>query len=167
MADKSNVMTYAGGLWQRVFKQVATEYPDIATQHMYVDALCLQMVREPRSLDVIVTNNMFGDILTDLAAALQGGLGMAASGNIHPGRTSMFEPVHGSAPPIAGKNQANPMGAILSGAMMLAHLGLAAESQRIDAAVLEAVRQKKTTADVGGTLGTRECAQWIASCVAH
>ena len=162
MSDKSNVMTYAGGLWQRVFKQVATEFPDIATQHMYVDALCLQMVREPQSLDVIVTNNMFGDIITDLAAALQGGLGMAASGNIHPGRTSMFEPVHGSAPPIAGKNQANPMGAILTGAMMLAHLGLAAEAVKIEAAVLDAVRQKKTTQDVGGTLGTRECAQWIA-----
>jgi 3-isopropylmalate dehydrogenase len=167
MADKSNVMTHAGGLWQRVFKQVATEFPNIATQHMYVDALCLQMVREPQSLDVIVTNNMFGDIITDLAAALQGGLGMAASGNIHPGRTSMFEPVHGSAPPIAGKNVANPMGAILTGAMMLAHLGLAAEAKRVEAAVLEAVRQKKTTADVGGTLGTRECAQWIASRMAH
>ena len=167
MSDKSNVMTYAGGLWQRVFKEVAQEFSDIATQHMYVDSLCLQMVREPQSLDVIVTNNMFGDILTDLAAALQGGLGMAASGNIHPGRTSMFEPVHGSAPPIAGKNVANPMGAILTGAMMLAHLGLAAESQRIEAAVLDAVRQKKTTADVGGTLGTRECAQWIAERVAR
>src|SRR5512140_1949901 len=119
MADKSNVMTYAGGLWQRVFKIVASEYPDIATQHMYVDALCLQMVREPQSLDVIVTNNMFGDIITDLAAALQGGLGMAASGNIHPGRTSMFEPVHGSAPPFAGNNIANPIGAISTAAMML------------------------------------------------
>ena len=167
MADKSNVMTYAGGLWQRVFKQVATEFPDIATQHMYVDALCLQMVREPQSLDVIVTNNMFGDILTDLAAALQGGLGMAASGNIHPGRTSMFEPVHGSAPPLAGKNVANPMGAILTGAMMLAHLGLDTEAKTVEAAVLEAVRQKKTTADVGGALGTRECAQWIASRMAR
>ena len=140
---------------------------DIATQHMYVDALCLQMVREPQSLDVIVTNNMFGDIITDLAAALQGGLGMAASGNIHPGRTSMFEPVHGSAPPIAGKDQANPIGAILTGAMMLAHLGLTAESQKIEAAVLDAVREKKTTADIGGTLGTRECAQWIASRIAR
>jgi 3-isopropylmalate dehydrogenase len=167
MADKSNVMTYAGGLWQRVFKQVATEFPNIATQHMYVDALCLQMVREPQSLDVIVTNNMFGDIITDLAAALQGGLGMAASGNIHPGRTSMFEPVHGSAPPIAGKNQANPMGAILSGAMMLAHLALPTEAAKIEAAVLEAVRQKKTTADVGGALGTRECAHWIVERVAQ
>ena len=167
MADKSNVMTYAGGLWQRVFKEVAGEFPDIATQHMYVDALCLQMVREPQSLDVIVTNNMFGDIITDLAAALQGGLGMAASGNIHPGRTSMFEPVHGSAPPIAGKNVANPMGAILTGAMMLAHLGLDVEAKRVEAAVLEAVRQKQTTADIGGALGTRESAQWIASRVAQ
>ena len=166
MSDKSNVMTYAGGLWQRVFKEVANEYSDIQTQHMYVDALCLQMVRDPRSLDVIVTNNMFGDIVTDLAAALQGGLGMAASGNIHPGRTSMFEPVHGSAPLIAGKNIANPMGSILTAAMMLAHLGLKAEAQKIENAVVEAVRERKTTADVGGSLGTRECAQWIAERVA-
>ena len=166
MSDKSNVMTYAGGLWQRVFKEVANEYSDIQTQHMYVDALCLQMVRDPRSLDVIVTNNMFGDIVTDLAAALQGGLGMAASGNIHPGRTSMFEPVHGSAPLIAGNNIANPMGSILTAAMMLAHLGLKAEAQKIENAVVEAVRERKTTADVGGSLGTRECAQWIAERVA-
>jgi 3-isopropylmalate dehydrogenase len=166
MSDKSNVMTYAGGLWQRVFKEVAKEYSDLQTQHMYVDALCLQMVREPSSLDVIVTNNMFGDIVTDLAAALQGGLGMAASGNIHPGRTSMFEPVHGSAPSIAGKNIANPMGSILTAAMMLAHLGLNAEAQKIENAVLDAVRERKTTVDVGGALGTRECAQWIAERVA-
>jgi len=162
MSDKSNVMTYAGGLWQRVFKAVAKEYPGIAVQHMYVDALCLQMVREPKSLDVIVTNNMFGDIITDLAAALQGGLGMAASGNIHPGRTSMFEPVHGSAPPIAGKNIANPMGSILTAAMMLSHLGMKPEAAKIEAAVVEAIQQKKTTVDVGGKLGTKECAAWIA-----
>ena len=151
MSDKSNVMTYAGGLWQRVFKEVAKDYPDIKTQHMYVDALCLQMVREPQSLDVVVTNNMFGDIVTDLAAALQGGLGMAASGNIHPGRTSMFEPVHGSAPPIAGKNMANPMGAILTAAMMLAHIGPDPKAQKIEDAVTQAVRDKKTTVDVGGS----------------
>ena len=167
MSDKSNVMSYAGGLWQRVFKEVAAEYPDITPQHMYVDALCLQMVREPHSLDVIVTNNMFGDIVTDLAAALQGGLGMAASGNIHPGRTSMFEPVHGSAPPIAGKNIANPMGAILTAAMMLDHLGFKSESLKIESAVLSAVQQKQLTVDVGGTLGTRECAQWIKNQVAQ
>ena len=119
MSDKSNVMTFAGGLWQRVFKIVAAEYPEIQTQHMYVDALCMHMARDPKQFDVIVTNNMFGDIITDLAAALQGGLGMAASGNIHPGKTSMFEPVHGSAPPFAGKNIANPIGAISTAAMML------------------------------------------------
>jgi 3-isopropylmalate dehydrogenase len=162
MCDKSNAMTHAGGLWQRVFKEVAAEHPQIETQHMYVDALCLQMVRDPRSFDVIVTNNMFGDIITDLAAALQGGLGMAASGNIHPGKTSMFEPVHGSAPPIAGKNIANPFGAILTSAMMLAHLGMTAEGDKIETAVLEAVRQKKTTQDIGGALGTREAGEWIA-----
>jgi 3-isopropylmalate dehydrogenase len=160
-------MTYAGGLWQRVFKEVAQEYSDITPQHMYVDALCLQMVREPQSLEVIVTNNMFGDIITDLAAALQGGLGMAASGNIHPGRTSMFEPVHGSAPPLAGKNVANPMGSILSASMMLAHLGLNKEAERIESAVVAAVREGKKTQDIGGSMGTKEVAEWIANRVAQ
>lgn len=162
MCDKSNAMTHAGGLWQRVFKEVAGEYPKLETQHMYVDALCMQMVRDPRGFDVIVTNNMFGDIISDLAAGLQGGLGMAASGNLRPGHTSMFEPVHGSAPPIAGKNIANPVGAILTGAMMMAHLGMTVEAQKIEAAVLEAVRQKKTTADIGGGLGTHEAGEWVA-----
>ena len=133
MCDKSNAMTHAGGLWQRVFKEVGAEYPQIETQHMYVDALCMQMMRDPRGFDVIVTNNMFGDIITDLAAGLQGGLGMAASGNLHPGKTSMFEPVHGSAPPIAGKNVANPFGAILTAAMMLAHLGMTTQAEKIEA----------------------------------
>jgi 3-isopropylmalate dehydrogenase len=161
MSDKSNVMTYAGGLWQRTFKELAGQYSDIQSSHMYVDALCMHMARDPKQFDVIVTNNMFGDIITDLAAALQGGLGMAASGNIHPGKTSMFEPVHGSAPPFAGKNIANPIGAISTAAMMLEHLGFNQESGRITQAVLEAVRQKKTTQDIGGSLGTRECAEWI------
>jgi 3-isopropylmalate dehydrogenase len=167
MCDKSNAMTHAGGLWQRVFKEVAAEYPKIETQHMYVDALCMQMVRDPRPFDVIVTNNMFGDIITDLAAGLQGGLGMAASGNLHPGKTSMFEPVHGSAPPIAGKNIANPFGAILTAAMMLAHLEKSAEAVKVEGAVLEAVRQKKTTADIGGTLGTREAGEWVANFISR
>jgi len=162
MCDKSNAMTHAGGLWQRVFKEVGEEFPQIEKEHMYVDALCMQMVRDPRGFDVIVTNNMFGDIITDLAAGLQGGMGMAASGNIYPGKTSMFEPVHGSAPPIAGKNVANPLGAILTVAMMLAHLGMAAEGKKIEAAVLSAVREKKTTTDIGGTLGTREAGEWVA-----
>jgi 3-isopropylmalate dehydrogenase len=162
MCDKSNAMTYAGGLWRRVFKELSAEYPQIKSEHMYVDALCAQMVRDPRQLDVIVTNNMFGDIITDLAAGLQGGLGMAASGNIHPGRTSMFEPVHGSAPTIAGKNVANPMGAILTAAMMLRDLGFSREAAKIESAVLAAVRQKNTTQDISGTLGTDEVGAWIA-----
>ena len=163
MCDKSNAMTYAGGLWLRVFKVIGAEYPQIKSEHMYVDALCMQMVRDPRSFDVIVTNNMFGDIITDVAAALQGGLGMAASGNIHPGKTSMFEPVHGSAPPLAGKNVANPMGAILTAAMMLNHLGFSNQAQKIEAAVFEAVRQNKTTQDVGGSFKTKEVGDWIAN----
>jgi 3-isopropylmalate dehydrogenase len=167
MCDKSNAMTHAGSLWQRVFKEVAVDYPKIETQHMYVDALAMQMVHDPRGFDVIVTNNMFGDIISDLAAGLQGGLGMAASGNLRPGKTSlgqigMFEPVHGSAPSIAGKNIANPFGAILTAAMMLAHLGMSGEAQKIEAAVLEAVQQKRTTPDIGGTLGTREVGEWVA-----
>jgi 3-isopropylmalate dehydrogenase len=167
MCDKSNAMTHAGGLWQRVFKEVSGEYPQITAQHMYVDALCMQMVRDPRQFDVIVTNNMFGDIITDLAAGLQGGLGMAASGNIHPCRTSMFEPVHGSAPPIAGKNMANPFGGILTAAMMLQHLGMSKEAAKIEAAVLEAIRQKKTTQDIGGSLGTQEAGEWVASQISN
>jgi 3-isopropylmalate dehydrogenase len=161
MSDKSNVMTFAHGLWQRVFKEVGEEYPEIQKQHMYVDALCMAMARDPKQFEVIVTNNMFGDIITDLAAALQGGLGMAASGNIHPGKTSMFEPVHGSAPPLAGKNVANPIGATATAAMMLEHLGFAREAARIDAAILRAVREKKVTSDVGGTLGTKEAAEAV------
>jgi 3-isopropylmalate dehydrogenase len=130
---------------------------------MYVDALCMQMVRDPRGFDVIVTNNMFGDIITDLAAGIQGGLGMAASGNLHPGKTSMFEPVHGSAPPIAGKNIANPLGAILTSAMMLGQLEMIGEARKIETAVLEAVGQKKTTVDIGGSLGTSETGEWVAN----
>jgi 3-isopropylmalate dehydrogenase len=166
MCDKSNVMTHAGSLWQRTFKEVAREYPQITSEHMYVDALCLQMVRDPRQFEVIVTNNMFGDIITDLAAGLQGGLGMAASANIHPGKTSMFEPVHGSAPQISGKNTANPLGAILTAAMMLGHLGLNSEAEKIEAAVLAALQQKKLTQDVGGNLGTKEAGEWIAKKIA-
>src|SRR5258705_4799492 len=123
MADQSNVQRFAGDLWQRVFKQVAAEYPEIDVNHQYVDAMAMFMVLDPAQYDVIVSNNLFGDILTDLVAAIQGGLGLAASGNIHPGRVSLFEPVHGSAPPLAGTGKANPVGAILTSAMMLGYLG--------------------------------------------
>src|SRR5688500_12289138 len=111
MADKSNAMQQGHALWQRVFKQVASEYADVEATHYFIDALAMYLVRDPSEFEVIVTNNLFGDIVTDLGAQLQGGLGLAASGNIHPGRISMFEPVHGSAPPMAGRNVANPAGA--------------------------------------------------------
>ncbi len=162
MADKSNVLIHAHDLWQRVFKEVAAEYPAVEARHLYVDNLALQLVRAPRQFQVIVTSNMFGDIVTDLAAALQGGLGMAASGNIHPGRVSLFEPVHGSSPSMAGKNVANPMGAILTAGLMLEHLGWTEEAARVEAAVRWAVENDRTTADIGGTMGTREVGEAIA-----
>ena len=161
MADKSNVLIHAHDLWQRVFKEVKAEFPHIVASHMYVDNLALQMVRDPKQFEVIVTSNMFGDIVTDIAAGLQGGLGMAASGNIHPGKLSLFEPVHGSSPPIAGRNIANPVGAISTAALMLDHLGWKTEASRIEAAVADTVREGETTVDVGGSLGTRECAAAI------
>jgi 3-isopropylmalate dehydrogenase len=156
MSDKSNVMGYAGDLWQRCFKEAAARNSAIQTSHLYIDALCLLMVRQPKDFQVIVTNNMFGDIVTDLAAALQGGLGMAASGNIHPNAVSLFEPVHGSSPPLAGKNVANPMGSILTTAMMLEHLGLNEAAQSVENAVIACVTEGKTSQDIGGKLGTRE-----------
>jgi 3-isopropylmalate dehydrogenase len=162
MADKANVLIHAHELWQRVFRAVAKEYPEIEARHLYVDNLALQMIREPGQFQVIVTSNMFGDIVTDLAAGLQGGLGMAASGNIHPGRLSLFEPVHGSSPLLAGKNVANPMGAILTAGLMLEHLGWVEEAGRIEQAVRQAVDAGETTSDIGGTMGTREVGEAIA-----
>jgi len=156
MADKSNAMTHGHALWQRVFKELSPHYPSIEATHLYIDALAMFLVQSPEQFQVIVTNNLFGDIVTDIGAALQGGLGMAASGNIHPGRTSMFEPVHGSAPPLAGKNVANPIGAILSAALMLETLGRVEDARRIERAVEGAVHAGETTRDVGGPLGTRE-----------
>jgi 3-isopropylmalate dehydrogenase len=156
MSDKSNAMRYVGDLWQRVFAEVAREFPDVESSHLYIDALCMQMVKDPRQFDVIVTSNMFGDIATDLGAALQGGLGMAASGNIHPGRVSMFEPVHGSAPKYAGTGRANPFGAILTAALMLDHLGHRVEADAVERAVARCVREGRATADVGGTLTTSQ-----------
>jgi 3-isopropylmalate dehydrogenase len=165
MADKSNAMTDGHALWQRVFRELTAKYPDITATHYYIDALAMYMVLDPGQFQVIVTNNLFGDIITDLGAAFQGGLGMAASGNLHPGKTSMFEPVHGSAPKFAGKNLANPIGAIASVALMLETAGLADEAAAIDAAILKAVRERQVTQDVGGTLGTREAGDFIADAV--
>ena len=162
MADKSNAMTQGHALWQRVFGEVSKDYPGIEPVHYYIDALAMYMIKDPGQFQVIVTNNLFGDIITDLGAQLQGGLGMAASGNLHPGRTSMFEPVHGSAPKYAGKNVANPVGAILSSALMLETLGLDADARAVEKAVEDAVRSGNVTTDIGGTLGTRETGDYIA-----
>ena len=156
MADKSNVQRFGGDLWQRVFKEVAAGYDGIEANHQYVDAMTMFMVLDPSQYDVIVTNNLFGDILTDLGAGLQGGLGLAASGNIHPGRVSLFEPVHGSAPPLAGKGIANPVGAILTSAMMLEYLGHEAASRALETAVRSAISVGETTRDLGGALSTEE-----------
>jgi 3-isopropylmalate dehydrogenase len=167
MSDKSNVMRYGHDLWQRCFREVAADYPRIEAKHMFVDALAMQMVLHPENLDVIVTNNMFGDIITDLGAALQGGLGVAASANLHPGRTSMFEPVHGSAPKYAGTGRANPVGAVLSSALMLDTLGHAEAARVVEEAVAETLRQGQTTPDLGGSLTTAQLGDRLAAAVSR
>jgi len=161
MSDKSNALRHAHDIWQRVFAEVAREYPGIQSNHLYVDALTMQLIKDPRQFEVIVTCNMFGDIVTDLGAALQGGLGMAASGNLHPGRTSMFEPVHGSAPKYAGTDTANPFGAILTAAMMLEHTGLTEAALAVERAVVDCLDAKECTPDVGGSLGARAAADAV------
>ena len=161
MSDKNNVMRFGGDLWLRVFEEVSREYPSIEHFHMFVDALTMQMVRAPEMFDVIVTNNMFGDIVTDLGAGLQGGLGMAASGNINPGKVSLFEPIHGSAPKYAGKDVANPIGAVLTAAMMLEYLGHNDAAKSIERAVVAAIDANETTKDIGGVLGTRAAGEAI------
>ena len=163
MADKSNVQRFGGDLWQRVFKEVAAGYPEVDANHQYVDAMAMYMVLDPAQYDVIVSNNLFGDILTDLGAAIQGGLGLAASGNIHPGKVSLFEPVHGSAPPLAGKGIANPIGAILTSAMMLEYLGFQTLSNEIEDAVRGAISANETTRDLGGQLSTEQAGAAITA----
>lgn len=162
MSDKSNALAFGHDLWQRTFAEVKCEYPDIESSHMYIDNLLMQMVRDPSQFEVIVTCNLFGDIASDVGAQIAGGLGLAPSGNIHPGQVSMFEPVHGSAPLIAGKGIANPMGAVLAASMMFSYLGLSAEAGRMERAVSAAIRENKTTTDLGGSLGTREAGDWLA-----
>jgi len=158
MADKSNAMRHAHELWQRVFHEVRLEYADIVAEHVYIDALCLELVRDPGQFDVIVTNNLFGDIVTDLGAALQGGLGVAASVSLnpeHPERVKLFEPVHGSAPKLAGLGQANPVASLLCVALLFEELGFRAAATELEAAVAACLGAGETTADLGGPLGTR------------
>ena len=161
MSDKSNALRFEGDLWQRAFEEVGEEYPEIEKQHWFIDALVMQMVKRPEQFQVIVTSNMFGDIVTDLGGQLQGGLGIAASGNLNPGKVSMFEPVHGSAPKYTGQNIANPIAAILSAQLLLEYLGFDEEGILIENAVITAIRSDQTTRDLGGKLGTKEVGDFI------
>jgi len=162
MVDKSNALYHAHDLWQRVFALERQAASEVEAEHLFVDAAAMQLVKDPSRFDVIVTSNMFGDILSDLASELVGGLGQAPSANINPdNRRGLFEPVHGSAPKHAGKGIANPVGAILAGAMMLRHLGDEAGALRIEAAVMSAAADRRTTKDLGGALNTTEAADAV------
>ena len=161
MTDKSNAMRFEGDLWQRAFYEVAEEYPKIEASHWFIDALLMQMVKRPEQFEVIVACNMFGDIATDLGGQIAGGLGLAASGNLHPGKTSLFEPVHGSAPKYHGKDIANPLAAILTAGIMLDHLGLTGWNEKIENAVKKAIETGNVPRDLGGSLGTKASGDYI------
>ena len=148
LVHKTNVLTFSGDLWQRTFNEVAAEYPDVETAYNHVDAACIYFVEDPQRYDVIVTDNLFGDILTDLGGAVSGGVGLASSANLNPEGVSMFEPVHGSAPDIAGQGIANPLAAILSGAMMLEHLGETEIAAKVTAAVEAVAAESGTTVEM-------------------
>ncbi|HUP90494.1 MAG TPA: 3-isopropylmalate dehydrogenase [Longimicrobiales bacterium] len=161
LTDKANAMENAGQLWRRVFKEVAAEYSEIKTNAVYVDALALDLVRRPAAYDVIVAGNLFGDIISDLAAALVGGLGLAPSANLHPGRAGLFEPVHGSAPDLVGTGKANPLAAILTVGLMLQQLGHPELNTKIEAVVQHALKENKTTPDLGGSMNCSGVGDWI------
>jgi 3-isopropylmalate dehydrogenase len=155
LVHKTNVLTFAGDLWERTFNEVAAEHPDVTIAYNHVDAACIYFVQSPEQYDVVVTDNLFGDILTDLGGAVSGGIGLASSANLNPARTgpSMFEPVHGSAPDIVGTGKANPTAAILSAALMLDFLGETAAADRIRAACEQPVTG--STTDIGGQIAAR------------
>ena len=155
LVHKTNVLTFSGDLWDRTFRAVAAEYPQVETAYNHVDAACIYFVEDPGRYDVIVTDNLFGDILTDLGGAVSGGIGLAPTANLHPGRVSMFEPVHGSAPDIVGTGRANPVAAVLSGAMMLDHLGEAEAAERIRKACDRPGPLTGTTSEIGDAIVAR------------
>lgn len=161
LTDKANAMQHAGDLWRRVFAEVGNEYADVARDAVYIDALALDLVRRPAHYDVIVAPNLFGDILSDLAAALVGGLGLAPSANLHPGKPGLFEPVHGSAPDLVGTGKANPLAAILTTALLLRENGQADAGKRLEQLVERAVSTHRTTPDLGGALTTDDVGDWI------
>lgn len=163
MSDKSNVLTFGHDLWQRVFVEVAEEYPEIEARHLYVDALAMQLVKDPAQFEVIVTCNMFGDVITDIGAQLQGGLGMAGSANLNPETgAAMFEPVHGSAPKYAGKNVANPLAAVITTQLMFDYLGQSEIATAVEAAIKAAIHDGEVTRDLGGTCTTEQVGDKLA-----
>ncbi len=161
LVDKANAMPIEGSLWRRVFEDVAGDYPEVTRSTMYVDAMEMDLVRRPERYSVLVTSNLFGDIISDLAAELTGGLGLAPSANIHPGRHALFEPVHGSAPDIAGTGTANPIGAIRCAGLLLDHFGYGEAASAVEAAVGRSIAQRQTTADLGGKRSTAQVGEWI------
>jgi 3-isopropylmalate dehydrogenase len=161
LVDKANAIR-AMDIWTRTFAEVGAEYPDVERDHAYIDAACMWMVKNPEWFDVVVVSNLFGDILTDLGAMVQGGMGIAASGNIHPGRVSMFEPIHGSAPKYKGKNVANPLGTIMAASMMLDHIGHPASAKRIETAVANLlVTRKIPSVGADSGLSTRQVGDMV------
>lgn len=161
LVDKANAMPAAGRLWRRAFEEVAAEYPELETRTMYVDAMAMDLLRDPERYDVVVTCNLFGDILSDLAAELTGGLGLAPSANLHPGRHALFEPVHGSAPDIAGRGVADPLGAVRCVALLLDHFGHGDAAVAVDRAVVGSIRAGVRTPDLGGDRTTAAVGDWI------
>jgi 3-isopropylmalate dehydrogenase len=167
LVDKANAIR-AMDIWTRTFEEVGEEFPEIERDHAYIDAACMWMVKNPEWFDVVVVNNIFGDILTDLGAMVQGGMGIAASGNIHPGQVSMFEPIHGSAPKYKGQNVANPLGTIMAGAMMLDYIGETAAAQRIELAVTDLLTTRKIPSlGAGSGLSTSQIGDLVCEAVAR
>ena len=161
LVDKANAIR-AMDLWTRVFAEVGAEYPDVTRNHQYIDAACMYVVRDPQDYDTVVTSNMFGDIFTDLSAMIQGGLGVAASGNLHPGRVSLFEPIHGSAPAFAGRNVASPIATVMAVSMMLEYLGEVRASRRIEAAAASLLRSKRLpSVGTDSGVGTDRIGDWV------
>ncbi len=161
LVDKSNVMRHVGGLWRRVFDEVGEEYAEVERDAMYVDAMAMDLVRRPERYRVLVASNLFGDIISDLAAEITGGLGLAPSANVHPGRHALFEPVHGSAPDIAGTGRANPLGAIRCVGLLLDHLGHGEAGERVEAAARASFQAGCRTPDLGGDGSTGDVGTWI------
>ncbi|MEE9276424.1 MAG: isocitrate/isopropylmalate family dehydrogenase, partial [bacterium] len=161
MADKASGLRYAGGIWRRVFEEVGADFPGVESEAKHIDAVAMELIQHPKEFDILVTNNMFGDILSDITSALVGGLGIAPSANLNMEGISLFEPVHGTAPDIFGKGIANPVAAILTAALLLEHLGCAEGAEAIRRAVEGAIRNGERTGDLGGTLSTRACGEAV------